>query len=311
MTQHPALPEQSAIATYIPDARWHQAFVNWMFNLRSEKTRVEYRYDWNLFLDTAKVEPQAVTREMVIAYREMLTKADYSNTAVARKLASLSSFYNYAIKEGLTDFNPTSGVTRPRVKKYGHATYLKSEEEVKRLLNAIDTSTIKGKRDYALIMMLLNTAVRSAVPESLKLKDIYDFKSDSFKPMQFVNKGGEERMMALPEPLQNALTAYLCCRENLTPESYVFASVYSEKPLSNSNLNRILKHWLGVAGLPESLHVHSMRHTAVRLAAQDGWTISELRSFSMHSDIGSLVIYLDGLDDKGGDIAATLARRFE
>lgn len=312
MTQTPALPELSPLATYIESDAWRDAWGAWLMNHPNEGTRNGYHTDWVQFLDVVQCDIADVTKGTMIKYRNYLTdECGYAAATTHRKLAALSSFYAFAIDRGLTDENPCQGVTRPTYKKYGKAKYLTSDEQVKQLLESIDRESIEGKRDYAIILFFLSTAVRSAVARKLRVKDVVDWQSGTFKAMEFVNKGGADRTMQLPQMTQDAIADYLRTRENLTPDSFVFVTLLHEKQISRAALNRMIKQRMLKAGLPSNLSTHSLRHTAIRLAEQDGWTLSDLMAFSGHEDPATLTIYLHSISPKRGDIAARLAERFE
>lgn len=306
----PAPLEYSPLAAYLPPDRWRDAFAEWMRNLTNPRTRREYHYDWRQFLDTVRLPADEITSYIIKSYRDELTAREFSNSSISRKLTSLSSFYAYAVEIGLLEENPVRGVKRPPVRKYGKAKYLTGDED-KRLLAVFDRNTIKGKRNYAMILFMLTTAVRSKVVETLRLAQIYDFRGDVFIPMTYVNKGGKSRTMTLPDAVKDALADYLRTREALTPESFVFASLHSDGGLSNSNISRVLRLALKEAGLNTTLSPHSLRHTAARNAEKDGKTIGEVMSLTGHSDPGTAMIYLQTLITDGGDVAADLARRYE
>lgn len=312
MTQTPALPELSPLATYIESDAWRDAWGAWLMNHPNEGTRSGYHNDWVQFLDVVQCDIADVTQSIMIKYKNWLQDEGYAATTVHRKLAALSSFYNFAMHErGLTDVNPCQGVTRPAYKKYGKAKYLTSDEQVKQLLSSIERETIEGKRDYAIIVFFLSTAVRSAVAQNLRVKDIVDIESGIFKTMEFKNKGGADRTLQLPQMTQDAIADYLRTRDNLTPDSFVFVTLFHEKRLQRSTLNKMIKRRLRDAGLPANLTIHSMRHTSIREAEKDGWTLSDLMAFSGHEDPATLTIYLHTISPKRSDIAAKLVERFE
>jgi len=82
-------------------------------------------------------------------------------TTYNQRLAILSSFYQTAIKRGVLTANPITTIDRRPVEDYASAVSL-DQREVRAQLDRIDRSTLAGKRDYALIGVLLNTGRRRA-----------------------------------------------------------------------------------------------------------------------------------------------------
>jgi len=76
------------------------------------------------------------------------------------------------------------------------------------------------------------------------------------------------------------------------------------------DVTRMVSRRCEKAGLGH-LSAHSMRHTAARMAEREGFTISELMSFTGHKNSATLLIYLQALTEAAGDVAAKLARGVE
>jgi integrase len=82
-------------------------------------------------------------------------------TTYNQRLAILSSFYQTAIKRGVLTANPITTIDRRPIEGYASAVSL-DQHDVRTQLDRIDRSTLAGKRDYALIGVLLNTGRRRA-----------------------------------------------------------------------------------------------------------------------------------------------------
>src|SRR5205807_2011893 len=92
-------------------------------------------------------------------------------TTYNQRLACVSSFYRYAHKQGILEHNPIERVERRRVQAYAGAKALTSEH-VKQALTSIDRSTPAGARDYALLMVYLQTGRRLSEVANLELGDL-------------------------------------------------------------------------------------------------------------------------------------------
>src|SRR5690606_19748579 len=117
------------------------------------------------------------TQSDVLAYRHHLdttpsprTQQPFSDSTINQRLCALSSFYKFAQARGLRSDNPCEGVKRKPVSPYGKATWLDGEAEQDiRLLRTIDTTTLQGKRDYAILLLFLTTALRVEAVAGLRI----------------------------------------------------------------------------------------------------------------------------------------------
>src|SRR5438445_1937696 len=96
---------------------------------------------------------------------------EVSSSTYNLRLSVISSFYEYAIKQAALELNPIKRVERANVQQYAHARAL-NHEDVNNALRAIDQSDTQGKRDYALLTLLLQTGRRLNEVVSLELQHL-------------------------------------------------------------------------------------------------------------------------------------------
>ena len=101
---------------------------------------------------------QAVDTESVRAYMVKLNEKEYSKATIARKLATLRSFYKFLVKRNYITSNPVTSVRTPKQEK--KLPRFLEYEEVKRLLETPQTNTWLGARDRAIMETLYSTGVR-------------------------------------------------------------------------------------------------------------------------------------------------------
>src|SRR5437764_11328498 len=115
-------------------------------------------------------EPGDITPLDLRGYVSALHEAGYAKTSVARRLASLRSFYKFAQREGLAQSNPAKPLRNPRPdRKLPH---FLSTDEVGRLLNAPLATTPQGLRDRATLDTLYSAALRATEPVGLNDADL-------------------------------------------------------------------------------------------------------------------------------------------
>ena len=158
----------SQLADVPPEAQWFA-------NLDSEQTRRAYKSDLKAFMSFTGIErPEGfrfITRGHVLAWRANLEDQKLAGSTIRRKLAALASLYEYLCENNAVTHNPVKGVKRPRVDSYEGKTPALSDTQARLLLDAPAANTIKGKRDRAILSVLLFQALRREELTKLLVKD--------------------------------------------------------------------------------------------------------------------------------------------
>src|ERR671916_846088 len=144
-----------------------------------------------------------------ITIREWLAAlhaANKAKTSIARKLASLRTFFQFLLREGVVASNPAKLVSTPRLEKK-LPTHLTVEDAV-RFIETPDTQTDLGKRDRTILEMLYGTGVRVSELTKLNLRDV-DFKN---RMVKVTGKRRKQRVVPFGEPALHALVDYLQVR---------------------------------------------------------------------------------------------------
>ena len=115
-----------------------------------------------------------VTGAHVLAWRKVLEDKALSSSTLRRKLAALSSLYEYLCEKNAVVFNPVKGVKQPKVETQEGKTPALADHQARRMLCAPDATTLKGKRDRAILSVLLCHALRREELCLLKVKDIHE-----------------------------------------------------------------------------------------------------------------------------------------
>jgi integrase len=156
--------------------RWAEAFDDWLEyrgTRFSRKIGAASHKAWAEFLAITRKAPWEVEVEDVEAFIEALRGKGLRASTILGRLAGINRFYEYCLEEGIDPqceerFNPVAKVCRPKVKGYAKANYLSLVEE-KALLEVIrNDPSVMGKRDYALISLLLRTGCRAGDARGLR-----------------------------------------------------------------------------------------------------------------------------------------------
>jgi integrase/recombinase XerC len=301
---------------------WNQAALDWLTNLGSARTRRAYSAAWNALLAYTGKDPATITQSDVLAYRRYLEQERrVTQATINQHLSAISSFYRFAVERELRADNPTEGVKRRAVNPYGKATWMKAEE-ARAFLAAIDRDTVQGKRDYAIMLLLLTTAVRVGVIAALRFGDFRRQGDRVF--MSYTNKGGETVESELDPNTVAAIEGYLATRRGLTGDSPLITATEDgartiastghgdvERPLTARTIHRLVTKYANRAfGKGHGIHPHSLRHTAAMEAARHG-TLSEVSRLLRHKNTRITTIYLDHVDDSSAyHLTETLGKVF-
>lgn len=139
--------------------------IEWFANINNAQTRRSYENALKDFMGfTGIIKPEEfrkITRAHIIAWRDELVNRNLSGTTIRHRLAALSSLFEYLCDRNAVKHNPVKGVKRPAVESYEGKTPALGDYQARKLLDAPDGSTIKGKRDRAILATLLYHALRS------------------------------------------------------------------------------------------------------------------------------------------------------
>ncbi len=140
------------------------AEVEWFANITNPRTRRAYKIDVHEFMRfVGIVRPEdfrIVTRAHLLAWRKDLEARELSGATIRRKLAALSSLFEHLCEVNAITHNPVKGVKRPKVESYEGKTPALGDHQARKLLDVPDSETLKGKRDRALLSVLLYHGLR-------------------------------------------------------------------------------------------------------------------------------------------------------
>src|SRR5919109_2372749 len=152
------------------------AEVEWFANIDNARTRRAYQIDLRDFMQFVGIhtplEFRTVTRAHVIAWRKHLESHQLAGATIRRKLAALSSLFEYLCDQNAVTHNPVKGVKRPKVDSYEGKTPALGDHQARALLKAPNQDTLKGKRDRAILSTLLYHGLRREELCTLKVRDI-------------------------------------------------------------------------------------------------------------------------------------------
>ena len=202
--------------------------------------------------------------------------------AVARRLL------DEAVQRGLLAKNPAEGIRGFKAGDDESPHRALKREEAKALLDFIDRSTALGKRDYALLMLLLRTGIRRAEVVGLTIGDLGMEQGYHIAVIRH-GKGNKRGLAKLPVEVRQTIDAYLEAvgRAEVAPEAPLFISFRKgdhpqERPLHPNQVERIVKQRAQAVGI--AMSPHGMRASFITLAFEGGADLALVQDGARHKD---------------------------
>ncbi|MDD1402717.1 tyrosine recombinase XerC [Ligilactobacillus salivarius] len=214
----------------------------------------------------------------------------YEMTSISRMISSLRAFYNFLIKNELTDENPFAYVQLKRHPRSLPRFFY--EKEMTALFEATEGDTQMLIRDRALLESLYGTGMRVSECTGLKMENV-DLTN---KKMLLHGKGDKDRLVPFGSYCQEALQRYF--EQTRTPlmEKYhrdhdlVFVNHYGN-PLTPAGVAYILKQIVKRSSLHTSIHPHELRHTFATHLMSNGADLRAVQELLGHSSLSTTQIY--------------------
>ncbi len=256
----------------------------WLKKSPSQHTLSAYRNDLTRFSTYINKDLTTVTKEDVIKYIESREVSSRSNN---RLISTLRNFYKYMLAENIITISPMQHITLAKLEK--KLPSLLSVDEVDALLESIDTTTLLGKRDRAMIELMYSCGLR--VSEIISLNH-FDIKlSEGF--LLITGKGSKQRVMPMSEPAMDLISAYLSEVRPILVNSNEDSFFVSKRgsSMSRQNFFYIIKNYVALAGISKPISPHSLRHAFATHLVQNGADLRSVQLMLGHSDISTTQIY--------------------
>lgn len=256
--------------------------------------------------DNQILEP---TRQDILSYRDELAK-DHKPTTVQNYIVVVRLFFQWTEQEGIYP-NVAQHIKGAKLDRNHKKDYLTSKQ-VKRVLADIDRTTVKGKRNYAIMVLMLTGGLRTIEVSRANVEDLSTAGDSTVLYIQ--GKGHTERteyVKLMPE-VEDAIRDYLKTRGRVGKGEPLFTSISNNsqgKRLTARSVSQVAKYSMVNAGYnSDRLTAHSTRHTAVTLALLGGQSLEEVQQFARHANITTTQIYAHNLDRAKNKCEATIAK---
>jgi integrase/recombinase XerD len=235
-----------------------------------------------------KVEIKQIDRQTIVQYLFFLKEQGRAETTIARTIASIRAFHQFALREKLADHDPSVHLNIPKRAK--RLPKVLSMQEVEALLAVPMDHRPISIRNRAMLETLYATGMR--VSELINLTV-----TDTHLTMGFVRcigKGNKERIIPLGGEATKALQRYLeDSRLSLLKKNNhdVLFLNHHGKPLSRQGFWKILKQLAEKANIKKPLTPHTLRHSFATHLLENGADLRAVQEMLGHVDISTTQIY--------------------
>jgi integrase/recombinase XerC len=232
--------------------------------------------------------------EFIRGYLARLGEHDYSAATMARKIATLRSFYKWAERRGVAPTNPMTAIRTPKQgKRLPKAITI---EQIEKLLVTPSDRDVLGMRDRAMLETLYSTGIRVSELVDLNVDDL----DDAGEAMKVRGKGKRERIVPLGAHALAAIRKYMSLVRGDQRFSALWGPTGAGKPLfmnkhgsrlSSRSVRRKLDKYLKAAGLDPTISPHTLRHSFATHLLENGADLRSVQELLGHQSLSTTQVY--------------------
>jgi integrase/recombinase XerD len=269
-------------------------------NIRNPNTRRAYFKAVETFAtwcaDRRLHDLAAVTPMHVAAYVEQLGRT-HSKPTVKQHLAAIRMLFDWLVTGQAMPTNPAHAVRGPKHSVRKGKTSVLSAEEMHELLAAIDTSSLLGLRDRALIGLMGYTFARVGAATGMKVQDYYVQKRRGW--VRLHEKGGKVTELPCHHNLDQYLEEWIAAAGLAgKPEAPLFPTLRHGRladgelsHLPQANVHLMIQKRATIAGLRTKISAHSFRATGITTYLQNGGKLEIAQHMAGHESARTTGLY--------------------
>jgi site-specific recombinase XerD len=289
---------------FAPDGRAALRFVEFFtVHIRNPNTRRAYLGDMERFAvwcdgqgltELGRVQPLHVA-----AFIEGLLQVA-SKPTVKRHLAAIRMLFDWLVVGQIMSWNPASVVRGPRHSTKKGKTPVLTSEEARELLDSIETRSVIGLRDRALIGVMTYTFARVTAAVELQIEDVYVQGRRTW--LRLHEKGGKVNEMPAHHHLEEYLHQYLEKAGLTRRKGPVFRTVdwttgeLTDRQMSQSDTYRMIRRRAADAGIQTKIGNHTFRATGITSYLKNGGRLEVAQQMAAHESSRTTSLY-----DRRGD----------
>lgn len=234
-------------------------------------------------------DPATITPQILRTYVAALHEAEYARTSIARRLASMRSFFKFAQREGVVEQNPAKPLRNPRPQR--KLPHFLTNDEIGTLLSAPPLGEKMGVRDRAILETMYSAGLR--VSELVGINDGDLDLTDGLVRVR--GKGKKERLAPIGSFAVAAIEDWMSQRElaagiALDHKSPTFTNKFGTR-LTTRSVARMLEKYILQTGLNLQTSPHTLRHSFATHLVDRGADIRSVQELLGHKSLVTTQIY--------------------
>ena len=227
-------------------------------------------------------------------YLHFIQRFEYKKTTIARKIASIRTFYKFLFREKYIETNPAISLSAPKRPK--SLPKFLTPEEIEQILNNIEISTPSGFRNRVIIELLWATGMRVSELSNLNFGDLNLDENE----IRVFGKGAKERIVLISDRAKSYLQQYINTARKLIAPDYVTEEPDENSPLfinstgfrlQNQTIRSAINDVVTKIELPKRVTPHVFRHSFATKLIENGADLRVVQELLGHAGISNTQIY--------------------
>lgn len=227
-------------------------------------------------------------------YLHFIQKFNYKKTTIARKIASLRTFYKYLYRERKVDSNPAMNLTNPKRPK--SLPKFLTPDEVEQILNNTKIETPAGYRNRTILELLWVTGMRISELSGLNFGDL----NLEHNEIRVFGKGSKERIILVTDRAKSFLERYIESARDLIPKGFPVPDKSEDSPVFINNtgyrlqtrtVRNVINEVVEKINLPKHVTPHMFRHSFATHLIENGADLRVVQELLGHASISNTQIY--------------------
>lgn len=293
------MPSQSVPALYAGDDNAARRTVEFFTaHIRNPNTRKAYARaaaEFASWCTAAGIEDLRLVQPVHVAAWVETLQLELSAPSVKLRLAAIRMLFDWLVVGQVIPMNPASSVRGPRHSVKKGKTPVLGADEARELLDAIDTTSLVGLRDRALIGLMVYTFARVGAVIKMRVEDVYIQNRRTW--VRLHEKGGKRHEMPCHHNLDEYLHAYMTAAGLDAAKGYLFRSAVgrtgqlTEKPMSQSDVYRMIGRRALKAGIATKIGCHTFRATGITEYLRNGGKLEVAQQMANHESARTTGLY--------------------
>lgn len=260
-----------------------------------ESTKATYKRTIGLFNDfLIERNIKSPRKQHVLEYKKMLIDEGKSANTIQNYIIGVRRIFEWTAEDapeiiGFYYPNIAKRVRGAKVSNLGHRKDALSKHQVQTIARTFDRSTLKGKRDYALYVLMVTTGARSIEVARANIGDLRIYQGELALFVQGKGMIDKSKPLKVSNHTDAAIRDYLKARGAYRDDEPLFASTSNsnrDDNISTRSIRGILKNAFRESGYDsERITGHSLRHTFATQNLLNGGTLQETQEVLGHSSI--------------------------